>query len=87
MSVLNFSKANCKNQPTKWWFPEWPITRQMTVTTNQAKKICSECSIKTKCFEYGVATKSYGIWGGVNLYEGKTEFRKRKPKRKQEISA
>lgn len=49
-----------------------------------SKKICNKCSIKTKCFEYGIATKSYGIWGGINLYEGKTEYRKYKPKQKQE---
>jgi hypothetical protein len=83
----DFSKANCKNQPTKWWFPEWPMTKQLITTSNQAKKVCSTCSIKQKCLEYGIATNSFGIWGGINLYEGKTEYRKYKPKQKQEQSA
>lgn len=82
----DFSKANCKNKPTKWWFPEWPMTKQIIITTNEAKKTCNGCSIKKKCFEYGVATQSFGIWGGVNLYEGKTEYRKYKPRKKQEQS-
>jgi hypothetical protein len=81
----DFSKANCKNQPTKWWFPVWPMNKQAIVTTKKAKEICKTCSIKKKCFDYGVATQSFGIWGGVTLYDGKTQYRKSKQKQKQEI--
>jgi len=87
MSTPDFSKAKCKNQPTQWWFPEWPLTKQQIRTMSQAKAICATCQIKSKCFEYGVNSKSHGIWGGITLYEGKTEYRKSKPKQKQEISA
>ena len=37
----------------------------------KAKSICSTCDQKTKqdCLEFGIATKSYGIWGGTTEKE------------------
>jgi|LauGreDrversion4_2_1035121.scaffolds.fasta_scaffold1172334_2 hypothetical protein len=79
-ALVDFAKANCKEQPTTWWFPEYPPTKINGATTVMAKKICSTCVIKEECLAYGQATFSYGIWGGFTLTAGHVGRRiKRKP--------
>ena len=77
---IDFAKANCKDQPTVWWFPEWPPTRQKMKQWKQAKAICSECDMKDECLAYGKATNSWGIWGGVTLTNGKLDPRRKNHK-------
>jgi len=78
--AVDFTKANCKDQPTIWWFPEWPPTREKTRQWKQAKAICSECDMKKECLAYGQSTYSYGIWGGVTLQNGRIDKRKKEQK-------
>jgi len=79
-SKLRSEKANCKYQPTEWWFPEYPPTKINGANTVKAKKICSTCSMREECLAYGQATHSYGIWGGFTLTAGHVGRRiKRKP--------
>jgi WhiB family redox-sensing transcriptional regulator len=49
------------------WFPELGDPGNGAA---QAKKICFACPVKVECLEYGIDTKSYGIWGGVTLRNG-----------------
>ena len=71
--VLNMSKAeyatkgNCLGHPHHMWFPELGDPGNGAV---EAKKICSTCPVKQECLEYGIDTKSYGIWGGITLRNG-----------------
>ena len=78
--AIDFTKAKCKSQPTVWWFPEWPPTKQKMKEWEKAKAICSECNMKVECLAYGKATHSYGIWGGVTLTNGIADYRKNRKK-------
>ena len=69
-ALIDFAKANCKEQPTEWWFPEYPPTSTNAGNTRKAKQICSTCHIKHECLAYGQSTLSYGIWGGFTLTAG-----------------
>lgn len=76
--ALRSDKAKCKNQPTEWWFPEFPPSREKIRQAKQAKQICSTCVLKVQCLAYGKATGSYGIWGGETLQQGRQDTRPRK---------
>lgn len=56
-----------------------PDTRRLGQTslawTGPIKALCDRCPVTTQCLAYGVATKSYGVWGGVLLERGKTRAR------------
>tara|TARA_R110000823_G_scaffold170247_4_gene302748 strand:- start:3395 stop:3694 length:300 start_codon:yes stop_codon:yes gene_type:complete len=60
-------RGSCLGHPHNLWFPELGDPGNGAV---QAKKICSTCKVKTECLEYGIDTKSYGIWGGITLRNG-----------------
>ena len=60
-------RGSCLGHPHHLWFPELGDPGNGAV---QAKKICSTCKVKTECLEYGIDTKSYGIWGGITLRNG-----------------
>ena len=61
------SRGNCLGHPHNLWFPELGDPGSGSV---EAKKICSTCPVKQECLEYGIDTKSYGIWGGITLRNG-----------------
>ena len=61
------TKGNCLGHPHHMWFPELGDPGNGAV---EAKKICSTCPVKQECLEYGIDTKSYGIWGGITLRNG-----------------
>ncbi len=67
---LFMEQGACKQNPTRWWFPEHADNRQEQENLKKAKKICSTCKVKTMCLEYGQKTKSMGVWGGQTLYNG-----------------
>jgi WhiB family redox-sensing transcriptional regulator len=60
-------KGSCLGHPHHMWFPELGDPGNGAV---EAKKICSTCTVKQECLEYGIDTKSYGIWGGITLRNG-----------------
>lgn len=37
----------------------------------QALRLCQTCPVQSQCRDFGVATKSVGVWGGVLLREGR----------------
>lgn len=37
----------------------------------QVQKMCVDCPVRTECFNYGVTSKSTGVWGGLWLQTGK----------------
>ena len=61
------TKGSCLGHPHHMWFPELGDPGNGAV---EAKKICSTCTVKQECLEYGIDTKSYGIWGGITLRNG-----------------
>jgi hypothetical protein len=44
--------------------------------------VCSMCPVMKQCFAAGISGKSYGVWGGVYLENGKIsrEFNRHKTK-------
>lgn len=43
--------------------------RERIVRENQAKRICAECPIKSRCKNYAVTHNEKGIWGGLTEKE------------------
>lgn len=62
--------ANCLGMGTEPFFPE----RGDSVT--EGKRICFGCVVREECLEYGMRTRSSGMWGGVILDHGKPKKRK-----------
>ena len=48
----------------------------------QMDEFCSDCPMARMCFASGISEKSYGLWGGVYLENGKIsrEFNRHKTK-------
>lgn len=42
----------------------------------EVHKLCKRCPVRIQCLNYGVQTKSMGIWGGRWLQNGKTVKKK-----------
>jgi len=54
-------KGACRDYPPEWWYPE------RGGNTNQPKRICAECPVRTECLDYALANGEYhGIWGGTS---------------------
>lgn len=70
--------AACKGLPTEWWFPTTGMNVVQTPSLKMAKEICGTCKVRKECFEYGQATSSWGVWGGITLSNGGMSTRDRK---------
>lgn len=69
------AEAACRGLPTEWWFPTMGMNVVRTPTLRKAKEICDSCQVKKLCYEYGVASGSWGVWGGVTLSDGRDNSR------------
>ncbi len=61
-------RAECRGQPTYWWFPDEHRTN--VAENNKAKKICQLCPVIAECLEYAMSyphdyVSLPGIWGGL----------------------
>jgi hypothetical protein len=76
-----FPNAECIGAPQDLFFPDqWGRGFQRHEETLQlARQYCDVCTHKETCFEWGVRTDSYGIWGGELL----SEFINRKIRRER----
>lgn len=64
------AQANCKNSPTRWWFPNHGDSGEDVRNRKQAVRMCLMCKVRKDCLQYGIKTSSSGIWGGVTLDRG-----------------
>lgn len=55
----------CHDQPVDLFFPERGEMRKIA----EAKLVCARCPVTNDCLEFGIATKSIGIWGGLTTDE------------------
>lgn len=56
--------ALCSQTDPEAFFPE------KGGSTREAKKICSQCSVRSECLEYALANdERFGIWGGLSERE------------------
>jgi WhiB family redox-sensing transcriptional regulator len=76
--------AECRGHPTQWWHPRQGQGPQNNINTRTALEICSSCSFVKECLDYGMQTKSSGIYGGVSLYVGVSRNRNRKERKRDE---
>lgn len=56
--------ALCSQTDPEAFFPE------KGGSTREAKKICSQCTVRSECLEYALANdERFGIWGGLSERE------------------
>lgn len=56
--------ALCSQTDPEAFFPE------KGGSTREAKKICSQCTVRAECLEYALANdERFGIWGGLSERE------------------
>lgn len=60
--------ANCKDEDTALFFEDY---EQDQVYSFQVDDMCLTCPVVKQCLAFGVETKSYGVFGGVYLENGK----------------
>lgn len=60
----------CEDYP-ELFFPEDIVNVEIKMLAiKSAKKMCDDCPIKMKCFEYALETdQRHGIWGGTLPHE------------------
>ena len=57
-------EAKCLNADPDVFFPE------KGGSTREAKRICSECTVRVECLEYALEhDERFGIWGGMSERE------------------
>ena len=74
---IDWQQAECANHPD----PELFFSDDHAAwvgKTNEAKKICRGCPIRTECFEYALGKRLWGIWGASTMRERHTYEKKQK---------
>jgi hypothetical protein len=73
--------APCRGNPVEWWHPTQGQSAVRNPEIRIAKKICSSCDYTAECLEFGIGTKSSGIYGGVTLRLGRVQTRAKKERK------
>jgi hypothetical protein len=61
--------ATCKDWDTNDFFDNYENDK---VIAHNVDQMCLSCPVADQCFEFGKQTKSYGVFGGVYLENGRT---------------
>lgn len=64
------SEALCAGTDTNLYFDEYEMDQK---TAKEIDRMCMSCPVIKECFDSGVQSESYGVWGGVYLNEGKLD--------------
>jgi len=64
------SEALCAGLDTEQYFDKYE--NDVTIA-NKVDELCLGCPVMQQCFDYGVSTESWGVWGGVFLVDGKID--------------
>ena len=59
----------CAEVGGDYWFPERDLDDPKPDNTEQAKRICHQCSHRVECAEWGIHNERFGIWGGLTSYD------------------
>lgn len=72
-------EAACLNFDTEFFFDKYEEDEQLRPAID---KLCGGCPVARKCFAVSVASKGWGVWGGVYFENGKIsrEFNRHKTK-------
>ena len=64
------NEALCAGSDTENFFDKYELSQ---VAARETDRMCMSCPVVKGCFDYGVQTESYGVWGGVFLNEGRLD--------------
>lgn len=64
------SEALCAGLDTEEYFDKYEASQECA---QKVDSLCIGCPVIRECFEYGVSTESWGVWGGVFLIDGKID--------------
>ena len=62
--------ALCSGLDTENFFNNYEENEQLAF---QIDRMCLGCPVIRECFNFGVSTESWGVWGGVYLVDGKID--------------
>lgn len=62
--------ALCAGTDTELYFDKYELDQDSAKNTD---RLCISCPVIKECFDYGVKTESFGVWGGVFLNDGKLD--------------
>jgi WhiB family redox-sensing transcriptional regulator len=66
-------RGNCRDHPPSTFFPS------DGVGVDVARRICSDCPVKTPCLEYALRNGvDHGVWGGTSERERRRIARQRR---------
>ena len=61
------SEALCAGIDTEKYFDKYEEDQELA---KEVDRMCLSCPVIKECFDSGVNTESYGVWGGIFLNEG-----------------
>jgi hypothetical protein len=64
------SEALCAGTDTEFYFDKYENDQSIA---KEIDRQCLSCPVVKECFDYGVKTESFGVWGGVFLNDGKLD--------------
>lgn len=67
MSAEWITEALCEGEDVNLFFDDYLSSEE---AFNYVNKLCAECPVKTACLNFGMGTKSVGVWGGELLQQG-----------------
>jgi hypothetical protein len=68
--MIWLDEALCAGMDTEEYFDKYETDLE---TAQNIDRMCLGCPVIRECFDYGVSTESWGVWGGVYLVDGKID--------------
>jgi hypothetical protein len=62
------NQAACQERADLAWIPDADDSEDKIHAKKLAKTFCLDCPVRGECLQYGITTKSMGIWGGSYLF-------------------
>jgi hypothetical protein len=69
-SNMWIDEALCAGTDTEMYFDKYESNQEMA---SEVDRMCLSCPVIKECFDEGVRSESYGVWGGIFLNEGKLD--------------
>lgn len=64
------TEALCAGTDTELYFDKYETNQELAI---EIDRLCMSCPVIKECFDYGVRTESFGVWGGIFLNDGKLD--------------
>ena len=63
-------EALCSGVDTNKYFDIYEEDQEVA---RQVDRMCFACPVIKECFDFGISTESWGVWGGVYLTDGRID--------------